>query len=166
MNKIVVQRLLALKSKAAQDEEWSLEDFGFVEACLKRDVLTRTLAAACILSCGQTCHFPSALRIMRSAVKRLKLPPYVVLSVCEALVFVETKAFLPFSQDIVAFVWRVVQQRTIHLENALCILGKLSMAGEEQASELLDSLSHDADPKIRQIAAKVIAANSRGGHAY
>jgi hypothetical protein len=160
MNRMVVQQLLALKSKAARGEGWQPIDFEFVTERLKEDDSARILAACCIISSGQSPHFPDVAQIIQNAVRVTDLPPYIVLSICEALVFLEAKDYLSFSEDIVAFVSLTIKQRAINLDNALCVLGKLGMAGERRASELLKSLACDADLEIRQTAAQVIAANA------
>lgn len=166
MNKAVIQQLLALKSKATCGERWEATDYDFVGERLKEDESSRILAASCIISSGQSRHFPYALEVIRNAVKLRKFPPYIVLSICEALVFVEAKDFLPFSKDIMAFVTSAIKQRAINLDNALCLLGKLSMAGDQEASELLATLVCDADPDIRQTAAQIMAAHSNSGNSH
>lgn len=151
-----IQMLLALKSKAASGISWTADE----QAAIKRWLETKgdlgVLAACCVLASERLKELPRSLDVVREAIRRKRLPPYVELSVYEALIYVETGRLEAFLAEIISFVEDTVARRQSNFDNTMCLLGKLARAGVPRALGLLQSLARDSGPGIRQNAALVL----------
>lgn len=150
------QALLALKSKAAKGIAWTAEEEAKIERWLNEDGHVSVLAACCVLASERPQAWPKSLGIVREAIGRKHLPPYVELSVYEALIYVEARQLESFVDEVFLFIEESLAKRTIDLDNTISLLGKLARAGESRAVALLRSLARDNDPGIRDNVALVL----------
>jgi hypothetical protein len=148
-----IHELLELKTKAFNGVNWSAEEKAHIQKLLQDQGNIGVLAACCVLASQRCREFPGSLEIVCKALGREHLPSYVELSIYEALINVEVRQLEPLFVEILSFVESTISRRAINLDNTICLLGKLSYAGDRQALSLLQSLACDNDPAVRDSAA-------------
>jgi hypothetical protein len=150
------QHLLKLKTKAWEGVSWSADERAQIDRWLGDEGNISALAACCVLASERPAGCEKALGIIQEALQRKRLPPYVELSVYEALIHVEAQSLAPLIEDLLPFIRESLSRRAVNLDNTIYLLGKLGRTGERRALELLQSLTHDDDLGIRDNASRVL----------
>jgi hypothetical protein len=152
------QTLLALKSKAANGVPWTDDEQAQIDGWLRKEGNVSVLAACCILASERPHADSGCLGIVRKAIKRGRLPAYVEMAIYEALIYVEARRFTLYFDELLSFIKGSIERRAINLDNTICLLGKLTRAGEGRALGLIKALAEDQNPEIRNSATLVLEA--------
>ena len=151
-----VQMLLALKGKEARGVRWTRDDKTAVTECFEKGGMISILAACCVLCSKRRQGRRRSLAIVRQAIERVILPPYVELSLYEGLLFVRVAELAPFLDSILFFIEQSLLRRAIDLTNTINLLSRMAQSGEARAVALLRSLAVDEDAQVRSNASLVL----------
>ena len=152
----LAKMLLELKAKSSKGLPWNEDERGAIKLCFEKRGGIGVLAACCILSSERPKGCSTALDIVREAIEGEEPPPYVELSIYEALIYVEPDHLVPFYDAILRFIERSLMKRAVNLDNTIYLLGKLARPGDVRALALLRTLAHDSEPGIRDNASLVL----------
>ena len=152
----IANRLLHLKAKAAKAVPWTAQDRATVRSCFEKDDDIGVLAGCCVLVSGRTGEFPSAIEVVRRALQNKHPPPYVELSIYEALLYVEAEQLKSFVDGLLSFIGQSLSRRAINLDNTTFLLGRMARCGEARALAVLRALAQDTDTEVRESASRLL----------